>query len=118
MNLGQAPSAPSPNFRTVLREKGTKVPFWKAVAKGLNRPTRKAYRVNVNKIEKFAKPKEAVLVPGFVLGSGEIKKPHKVVALKFSASAKQKIESKGGKCVLIEDDVSENPKGLKTSIMG
>ena len=101
-----------------LREKGTKVPFWKAVAKGLNRPTRKAFKVNLNKIEKYAKPKETVLVPGFVLGSGEVTKAHKVVALRFSASAKEKIEKAGGKVILIEDYVSENPKGSKTRIVG
>ena len=77
-----------------------------------------AFKVNVNKIEKFAKPKETILVPGIVLGSGEITKAHKVVALRFSASAKEKIESKGGKSILIEDYVNENPTGAKTRIMG
>ena len=37
-----------------LRGMGTKVPFWKAVAKGLSRPARKAFTVNVGKIEKFS----------------------------------------------------------------
>lgn len=101
-----------------LREKGIRVPFWKAVAKGLSRPSRKAFNVNINKIEKFAKPKETVLVPGIVLGSGEITKAHKVVALRFSESAKQNIEKAGGKCILIEDYVNENPKGSKTMIIG
>ena len=101
-----------------LRDKGTKVPFWKAVARGLSRPSRKAFKVNVNKIEKFAKPKETILVPGIVLGSGDIKKAHKVVALRFSASAKEKIVSAGGKTILIEDYVNENPKGSNTRILG
>jgi len=101
-----------------LREKGTKAPFWKAVAQGLNKPTRKAFKVNLNKIEKYAKPKETILVPGVVLGSGEITKAHNLVALRFSESAKQKIEKAGGKCILIEDYVSENPKGANTRIMG
>ena len=86
-----------------LREKGAKVPFWKAVASGLSRPTRKAFKVNLYRIEKYAKPKETVVVPGVVLGSGEIKKVHTVVALRFSASAVAKIEKAGGKCVLLED---------------
>jgi len=101
-----------------LREKGTKVPFWKAVSSGLNRPTRKAFRVNVSKIEKFSDSKETVLVPGVVLGSGDIKKPHNVVALRFSGSAQEKIEKAGGKCILIEDYAKDNPKGSKTRILG
>ena len=101
-----------------LRDKGAKVPFWKAVARGLSRPSRKAFKVNLNKIEKYAKPKETVLVPGSVLGSGEIIKAHKVVALRFSASAKEKIVNAGGKAILIEDYINENPKGAKTRILG
>ena len=100
-----------------LREKGTKVPFWKAVAGGLNRPTRKAFRVNLRKIEKYSDSKETVLIPGVVLGSGDVTKAHKVVALRFSASAQQKIEKAGGKCILIEDYVKENPGGSKTRIL-
>ena len=102
----------------IIDLRDAKAPFWKAVAGGLSRPSRKAFKVNLNRIEKYAKPKETVLVPGVVLGSGEITKAHKIVALRFSESAKQKIEAAGGKCVLIEDYVSENPKGLKTRIMG
>ncbi len=101
-----------------LREKGGKAPFWKAVAKGLSRPNRKMFKVNLYKIEKYAKPKENVLVPGVVLGSGELTKVCKIIALRFSEAAKQKIEKAGGKCILIEDYVNENPKGLKTRIMG
>jgi large subunit ribosomal protein L18e len=100
-----------------LREKGVKVPFWKAVAKGLTRPSRKEFKVNLYKISKYAKPKETIVVPGVVLGSGEIKNAHTVVALRFSGSAVSKIEKAGGKCVLLEDYVRET-ETPKARIMG
>jgi large subunit ribosomal protein L18e len=100
-----------------LRMKGIKVPFWKAVASGLSRPTRKAFKVNLYRIEKYAKPKETIVVPGVVLGSGEIKKAHTVVALRFSGSAQEKIEKAGGKCVLL-GDYFRDTEAPKARIMG
>ena len=72
-------------------------PIWKAVAKGLNRPRRVEFKMNLYRLEKFVNGKETVVVPGVVLGTGEITKPVNVAALKFSGSAKQKIEKAGGK---------------------
>jgi len=94
-------------------------PVWKAVAKGLNRPRRKGYEVSVADIEKnLGKKEKAVVVPGAVLGSGEITQPVKVAALKFSASAEEKIRKVGGKCLTIEKLLEENPKGEGIRIMG
>ena len=101
-----------------LYARGTEYPVWKAVAKALNRPRRKKYEVNVYKIEKFAKNNENILVPGSVLGSGEITKPVKVAALKFSKGAKEKIEKAGGKCLTIPELFKQNPKGTGVKIMG
>lgn len=95
---------------------GAKV--WKAVAKGLNRPNRKKFEVNLTRIEKHAKQKETVVVPGVVLGSGEIKKKVTVAAMKFSGSAKEKIKKSGGDCLTIEELYEKNPKGKGIRIMG
>ena len=95
-----------------------KAPVWKAVAKGLNRPRRRGFSINVSKIEKYAKEKEQVVVPGIVLGIGEIKKPAEIAAIKFSASAREKITKAGGKCLDIEEMMKSNPKGKKIRIMG
>jgi large subunit ribosomal protein L18e len=103
---------------TELNKKGSKAPAWKAVAKGLNRPRRKSYKANLCEIEKHAKPKETIIVPGFVLGTGEIKKGLTVAALKFSQQAREKIEKSGGKCLSIEELAEKNPKGSKIRIMG
>lgn len=92
--------------------------FWKAVADNLNRPRRKRYEVNLHRLEKHGKVNEKIVVPGIVLGSGEIKKKLTVAALRFSVKAKEKIEKAGGKCLTIEEMFKENPKGKGLRIMG
>ncbi|MCK5022731.1 MAG: 50S ribosomal protein L18e [Candidatus Aenigmarchaeota archaeon] len=92
--------------------------FWKAVAKGLNRPASKKFEVNLTRIEKHAKVNQKIVVPGVVLGSGEIKKKLTIAALKFSGRAKEKIEKTGGQCLSIEDLYEKNPKGTGLRIMG
>jgi large subunit ribosomal protein L18e len=101
-----------------LQEKGLKTPVWKAVAKGLNRPSRKAYEMNVSRLEKHAKKGESVVVPGTVMGSGDLTKPLTVAAFRFSGAACEKIEKAGGKCMSIEDMVKDNPNGKKLRVMG
>ncbi len=94
------------------------MPVWKAVARALNRPRRKQHEVNLYRIEKYAKPDEIVIVPGVVLGGGEITKNITIVADKFSKSAREKIKNAGGKCMSIWEFV-ENYKGReKIRIIG
>jgi len=92
--------------------------FWEAVADSLNRPSRIKFEVNLSGIEKYAQPKETLVVPGVVLGNGEITKHVNVAALKFSGSARQKIEKAGGSCLSIEELYEKNPKGKGIRIMG
>lgn len=95
-----------------------KAPAWRAVAKGLNRPRRQGYKVSLQRLEANAKDKESVVVPGVVLGSGEIKKALTVAAVRFTPSAREKIEKAGGRCLEIEEMLEKNPKGSKIRIMG
>ncbi len=95
-----------------------KANVWKAVAKDMNRPRRKRFEVNLTRIEKHSKAKETIVIPGVVLGSGNIKKGLTIAALKFSGKAKDKIEKSGGKCLSIEELYEKNPKGKGIRIMG
>ena len=100
-----------------LAKTGIETPVWKAVAKGLNRPRRKRHEVSLIRIEKFAVEKDIVVVPGVVLGNGEIKKQVTVAAARFSADAKKKIEKAGGKCMLIEELIAKKPDADKIRIL-
>ncbi len=93
-------------------------PIWKAVAKGLNRPRRSGFKMNLFRLDKVADGKETVIVPGLVLATGDVSKKLNIAALKFSGSAKTKIEKAGGKCWSIPDLVKENPDGKGVRILG
>jgi large subunit ribosomal protein L18e len=99
-----------------LSRAGADKPAWKAVAKGLNRPRSRRFEVNLSRLEKFARQNDIVIVPGVVLGEGEIKKHVTVAALKFSSDARKKIEKAGGKCLSIEQASGLEPS--KVRIMG
>jgi large subunit ribosomal protein L18e len=101
-----------------LQAKGHRTPAWKAVAKGLNRPNRQSYEVNLTRLDKHVKKGEHVVVPGTVLGMGKISKPITVAALRVSGSARAAIEKAGGKVLTIEDMIKDNPHAKKLRIMG
>ncbi len=86
-----------------------KQPIYRAIAKELSRPTRKAVAVNLAKIEKHAKDKEYVIVPGKVLGNGNLKKDVTVIAYSFSRTALQKLKKK----MTISELLEKNIKGLR-----
>lgn len=92
--------------------------IWKAVAKNLNKSRRCGHKVNLYRIEKHVKPKETIVVPGIVLGLGEITKPVSVAALKFSKSAEEKIKKAGGTCMSIQELFEKNQKGKGVRIIG
>ncbi|WP_457591373.1 50S ribosomal protein L18e [Geoglobus sp.] len=96
-------------------EKDAKV--WKDIAERLAKPLRNYAEVNVGKLDRYAKEDELVVVPGKVLGGGEVTKAITVAAWRFSDSARRKIEAAGGRCVSLQDALRENPEGKKVRIM-
>ena len=90
---------------------------WKDIAERIAKPRRLYAEVNVSKIEKFASPNELVIVPGKVLGGGEIKKPIKVAALSFSGSARKKILEAKGECYSLSE-LLDFPKFKSIKIIG
>jgi len=103
-----------------LEEMGMKEerPLWTALAERLNRPRRKAYEVNLFRLDRYARAKETIVVPGTVLGSGELKKPVTVAALKFSGKAKEEIKKAGGKAMSIDEFIQSRPKFDQVRVMG
>ena len=91
--------------------------LWKRIAVDLEKPTRIRRMINVYKIDRYAKEGEIIIVPGKVLGDGELTKKVTVAAYQFSDSARDKI-SKNGKALTIAELMKENPKGAKVRILG
>jgi large subunit ribosomal protein L18e len=93
------------------------VALWKRVAEDLEKPTRQRRIVNIFKIEANTKDGDIVIVPGKVLGEGDITKKVTVAALSFSDQAVVKI-GKGGKTMTIIELIKSNPKASKVKILG
>jgi large subunit ribosomal protein L18e len=93
-----------------------KVKIWKDVAIRLEKPLKNFAAVNVSKIERYAKDEDIILIPGKVLGAGNLNKKLTVIAYRFSKEAKEKIEAIGGKTMSIKDALVENPKGSNIRI--
>lgn len=93
-----------------------KVKIWKDVAIRLEKPLKNLAAVNVSKIERYANENDMILVPGKVLGAGNLNKKLTVIAYRFSKEARDKIEAVGGKTLSIKDVISQNPKGSNIRI--
>ncbi|MFA5406253.1 MAG: 50S ribosomal protein L18e [Candidatus Nanoarchaeia archaeon] len=80
-----------------------KTPFWQRIVNDLNKSTRTRRSVNLSRINRFAKTGETIVVPGKVLGAGELKHKLTIVAFDFSASAKDKIKTIGGTIMSLKE---------------
>lgn len=69
-----------------------KKPLWIRAADLLSKPRKKAVMVNLEKLNKLTKANDSVIVPGKVLGKGELEHKITIAAFKFSESAKEKID--------------------------
>ncbi len=93
------------------------VNLWKRVASDLEKPSRTRRAVNISKLDKNTKENDIIVVPGKVLGNGEIGHKVTVAAFTFSEQAKEKI-NKVGKAISLSDLMKENPKGKNVKIIG
>jgi large subunit ribosomal protein L18e len=95
-----------------------KVKLWRRLADDLSRPTRIRRIVNLYKIQQFAKDNETIIVPGKVLGTGEINRKISIAAYNFSDQAVDKLKASKCKVMRISEIVNENPKGKRVRILG
>ena len=94
-----------------------KSPFLKEIAEKLNKPRRQRIEVNLSHIERHARDGETVIVPGVVLGCGQLSKPVTVCAWRFSKPAMEKIKKSRGKVLTIEELLEKNPRGSNVRIL-
>ncbi len=104
------------HLQALIRELARdKKPLWKRVAKDLGKPRRSRRVVNLKRINRHTKSGENVIVPGKVLGVGELKHKLTVAAWEFSESALKKIKEAGATAMSLKDFHS---KGMKGRILG
>ncbi len=91
--------------------------FWRDIAERLSAGRRRYASVDLGKIERLCNEGDTVVVPGAVLGGGNLRKKITVSALRFSSSAVDKIASVGGKHTSLVQMAEENPKGTNIKII-
>lgn len=90
--------------------------LWKDIAKRLGKSRRGRASVNLWKLASVGNDKKFLLVPGKVLGFGQLDKAVNVIALEFSENAKKKIAEKG-KALSIEEAMKQDIKASEVSIV-
>ena len=93
-------------------------PLWRDIASRLEAPSRSWAQVNISKLSDNLQDGERAIIPGKLLGDGEVSKPVTVIAYSASASAKAKIAKAGGKVLTLQDAIKAFPKGEKCRILG
>ena len=91
--------------------------IWRDTASRLESSRKNWAEPNLSHISRHSDKKETVLVPGKVLGSGEINGKQTVAAYSFSEGAKSKIEASGGRTLSIRELMEENPNGKGVRIL-
>lgn len=88
------------------------------VANDLSRPTRIRREVNLSRLNRYTKEDEMIIVPGKVLGGGDLDHKITISAFKFSQSALSKLEKSGSKIVPLNDITKESVNGKRIRIIG
>ncbi len=89
----------------------TKIKIWKKLSKKLSGPRKNRVKANLYRINKKTSKDDVIVIPGKVLGMGELDHTLTIACLEYSKSAKKKIESSGSKLLTIEELIENNPKG-------
>ena len=103
-----------------LKSKGREqsISLWRRIATDLEKPTRQRRVVNLSSISRHTKENEVIVVPGKVLGAGNLEHKITISAFQFSGGAKEKIEKVGARIVPLLELSRENPSGKGIRIMG
>ena len=73
---------------------------------------------NLSRLERHATNGSTVVVPGKLLGTGEITGVLTVAAYSVSARARTKVEAAGGRVITYSELIDENPKGSGVLLLG
>lgn len=94
----------------------TKRRIWKNLSKKLSGPRNNRIEANLYRINKKTKNNDIIVVPGKVLGIGELDHKITIACLSSSKSAIKKIEASGSKLISIEELLEQNPEGENVKV--
>lgn len=91
--------------------------IWRVVAEFVEKPRRQRVIVNVGKLNRVAEDGDVVVVPGKLLGGGQLRRKLVIAAVGASPKAIQKVLEAGGEVLTIPELVKRNPKGSGVKIV-
>lgn len=104
--------------RKLIRELWkTKRRIWRKVSKKLSGPRRNRVEANLYRINKITKNNDVIVVPGKVLGIGDLDHKLTIACVAYSNNTKKKVEDSGSKLISIEELLEKNPEGKNVKII-
>jgi large subunit ribosomal protein L18e len=94
----------------------TKRRVWKKISRKLAGPRKSRVEANLNRINKKTKENDVIVIPGKVLGIGDLDHKVTIACLDYSKPARKKIENSGSKLISIQDLLEQNPEGKNIRI--
>ena len=112
-------TGPSIHSKRVLARKlwKTKKNIWRDVSKHLMKPSKNKVEINLRRLNKVTSEGESIVIPGKLLGEGELNHKIKVAYYSASKSAKLHLEEKGCDVISIEEMYEQNPTGSNIKII-
>jgi len=100
-----------------VASKKNKAPIWSRLAEIALKPSRARRVLNLGQLDKYVKDNDVVVVPGKVLGTGNIS--HKITLCSFSISSNgaKKVVQSGGKIIDVSQLIKNNPTGKGVKIV-
>ena len=101
-----------------VASKKNKAPIWLKLAEMALKPSKTKRVVNLGQIDRHVSDNDIVIVPGKVLGTGNIS--HKITLCSFSISTTgaKKVLQSGGKIIGVSQMIKNNPTGKGVKIIG
>ena len=100
---------------TIINSKKNKA--WLKISHMISTPRRNMVALNLDEIDKQTKDKDFVVVPGKILGNGELNKKITLAAFSFSASAKDKLNKSKIETLTINEAMKKNPNAKDIKII-
>ena len=101
-----------------MHQSKIKVAIWKAVIKEVSRSRSNRRQVNIGQLAHVTKDKEIVIVPGKILGSGDISHKLTIWCFGISEAATKKILDAGGKILALDNLIKKYPDGKGVRLIG
>lgn len=95
-----------------------KAALWHRIAEDLERPTRLRRVVNLSRINNYVTDNETVIVPGKVLGTGDITRKCTIAAYTYSDQAREKLLKAGCNAMSIEEFMAKNKTAKNIKVLG